>query len=194
MPHSRLVALIFLAILTACATTPPKPAMAPLGVNGPFGYSELPIVQDKTSVTYTGPFIEVTANNPRNDGRLQNELTKTYDLALWRAAQIGQQQGYASLRIDHEQRDSDVDVRDQPIYRSFPNYAYGPPCLGRCYGRPNPFWFDDGYYDVQRYAKARAIIRLSVIYKRQFDPADTGALSIATLLAQMQLKWGNATY
>ncbi len=164
--------------------------MAPLGVNGPFGYSDQPIVQDRTSISYTGPFVAVSANSPRDDGRLQAELTKTYDLALWRAAQLGQQQGYASLKVDREQRDSDVEVSDEPIYRPIPNYAYGP-CWGRCFG--SPWWFND-YYDVQRRAKARAIIHLSIIYKRQFDPAEAGASSIPALLSQMQVKWATATY
>jgi len=165
--------------------------MAPLGVNGPFGYSDQPIVQDRTAITYTGPYIAVDTREPRNDSRLQGELAKTYDLALWRAAQLGQQQGYAGLKIDHDQRDSDVEVRDTPIYQPFPYYAYGP-CLGRCFGRP--FWFNDGFYDVQRTARGRAVIRLSVSYNRQFNPGDAGALSVAALLSQMQVKWGSATY
>lgn len=190
MGRRFLLALFLLGCLSACATVPPKPAMAPLGVNGPFGYSEQPIVQDRTTVTYTGPFVTVNSNNPRNDDRLQGELTKTYDLALWRAAQIGQQQGYAGFKVDHEQRDSDVEVHDTPIYRPFP-YAYGP-CWGRCFGRP--FWFNDGYYDVQRIARGRAVIRISVLYSKQFNPTDNGSLSVAALLSQMQSKWAGATY
>lgn len=186
-----LFGLLILGLLSACATTPPKPAMAPLGVNGPFGYSERPITQDRTTITYTGPFVMVSSSNPRNDGRLQGELSKTYDLALWRAAQLGQQQGYAGLKVDHEQRDSDVNVHDTPIYRPYPYYSYGP-CLGRCYARP--FWFNNGYYDVQRIANARAVIQLSILYSRQFSPTDTGSMSIAALLSQMQAKWATATY
>jgi hypothetical protein len=186
-----LFALLLLGSLTACTTIPPKPAMAPLGVNGPFGYSERPIAENRTTITYTGPFVPVSSGNPRNDGRLQGELDKTYDLALWRAAQLGQQQGYAGLNVDHEQRDSDVDIHDTPIYRPYPLYAYGP-CRYRCFAQP--FWFNDGFYDVQRIARARAVIRLSVLYSRQFNPTETGSLSVAALLSQMQAKWGSATY
>ena len=103
---------------------------------------------------------------------------------------IGQQQGYAGLKVDHDQRDSDVEVHDTPIYRPFP-YAYGP-CWGRCFGRP--FWFDDGYYDVQRIARGRAVIRISVLYSKQFSPTDSGSLSVAALLSQMQSKWASAAY
>jgi hypothetical protein len=191
MSYRKFLAVLLLVTLSACATTPPKPAMAPLGVNGPFGYSDQPIVQDRTSVSYTGPFIAVSVSNPRSDGRLQAEQTKTYDLALWRAAQLGQQQGYASLRVEREQRDNDVEVSDQTVMRPMPNYAYGP-CWGRCYG--NPWWFNDGYYDVERRAKARAIVHLAIVYQRQFNPAEAGTASIAALLSQMEVKWGTATY
>jgi hypothetical protein len=189
------IVLLMLTWLPGCASTPPKPAMAPLGVNGPFGYSDQPIVQDRSSISYTGPFVAVSANNPRDDGQLRAELAKTYDLALWRAAQLGQEQGYAGLKVDREQRDSDVEISDQTVIQPYPNYAYGP-CRGRCYGQPfgSPWWFNDGYYDTQRRAKARAIIHLSVIYQHQFDPAEAGTSSIPALLSQMQVKWATATY
>ena len=183
----QLFAIILLLLLAACASTPPKPAMAPLGTNGPFGYTDRPIVDDKTAVTYTGPYILINTVQPREDSRLQGEIAKTYDLALWRAAQLGQAQGYAGLKVDQEQRDSDVNVWDTPIPSP---YAFGP-CWRGCYNRP--FFYND-YYDVQRSARGRAVIRLTVSYSRQFDPAQTGALSIAAILSQMQVKWATATY
>ncbi|HVJ35247.1 MAG TPA: hypothetical protein VND94_19200 [Terriglobia bacterium] len=183
--------LILMALLPACATTPPKPAMAPLGANGAFGYSDRAIVDDRTMVTYTGAYIPVNVSNPRNDSRLQTELDKTHDLAVWRAAQLGQQQGYAALKIDHEQRDSDIEIHETPVYNPYPNYGFGP-CWRGCYA--HPWWFNDGYYGTQRTARGRAVIRLTIFYERQFDPKESGALSIAALLSQMQVKWGTATY
>src|SRR6185369_1673448 len=91
----QLLAIILLLLLAACASTPPKPAMVPLGSTGPFGYTDRPIVDDKTAVSYTGAYILVNSVEPREDSRLQGEIAKTYDLALWRAAQLGQAQGYA---------------------------------------------------------------------------------------------------
>lgn len=186
-----LALLLLLGFLAACATTPPKPAMAPLGLNGPFGYTDRAIVDDRTLVSYTGAYIAVNASAPRDDSRLQAEFNKTHDLALWRAAQLGQQQGYAGLKVENEQRDSDIEVRDSPVYTPYPTYGYYR-CWRGCFG--NPWWFNDGYYTTQRTARGRAVIRLTVMYTRQYNPDDKGTQSIAALLSQMQTVWGSATY
>jgi hypothetical protein len=68
-----LLALAFL--LSACATPePPKPAMAPFGVNGDFGYSERDLGTDaaghsRIEVTYRGESVKVDPRNPRDDFR-----------------------------------------------------------------------------------------------------------------------------
>jgi hypothetical protein len=190
-PYRLIGLLLLMGWLAGCATTPPQPAMAPLGQNGPFGYSDRPIVADQTTITYTGAYIAVSSSDPRSDARLQGELDKTRDLALWRAAQLGQQQGYAGLRVDNEQRDSDVEVRETPVYTPSPFYGYGR-CWRGCYG--GPWWFNDGYYSTQRWAKARAVIRLTLTYSKQYDPSAKNTQSIAAILSQMQTKWSAATY
>ncbi len=190
-----LIAAALTLMMAGCATTPPKPAMAPLGSNGPFGYSDQPIVDNQTTITYTGPYRMVSTSNPRGDGRLQGELDKTYDLALWRAAQIGQQQGYAGMKVDKEQKDTDVQMNDRPVYMPGPFY-YGPCCFGpyrRFYGPAYPMGFYDDYYTVQREAYARAVVRLSIIYSRTFEPT-SGEISIPATLSGMQTKWGTPTY
>lgn len=191
----RLIATLLVLLAAGCATVPPKPAMAPLGVNGPFGYSEQPIVENRTTITYTGPYRYVSSSNPRKDSRLQGELDKTYDLALWRAAQIGQQQGYAAFKVDKEQRDSDVQVTTRPVYYPAPIYAYRPYGY-RGFYRPyyGPWGFYDDYYGTSRTAQARAVIRLSVLYSRTFNADTEGLISIPDTISRMQTKWGNATY
>lgn len=189
----RFLVLALTLFAAGCASSPPKPAMVPLGSNGPFGYSDQPIVKDQTTVTYTGPYRMVSTTNPRGDGRLQGELDKTYDLALWRAAQIGQEQGYAALKIDKEQKDTDVQVNDRPVYMPGPFY-YGPCCYPyrRFYGPAYPWGYDD--YTVQREAYARAIVRLSISYGRIYQPGEEGQISIPATLSRMQAKWGTPTY
>jgi hypothetical protein len=195
MIRIRLVAIAVLLLATGCASAPPKPAMAPLGVNGPFGYSEQPIVEDRTTITYTGPYRFVNSNNPRGDSRLQGELDKTYDLALWRAAQIGQQQGYVAFKVEKEQRDSDVQVTSRPVYYPAPVYIYRPYGY-RGFYRPyyGPWGFYGDYYGVSRSAQARAVIRLSIRYSRTLDVDKEGLISIPDTLSRMQAKWGSATY
>ena len=203
LTHARflLVAIVFL--VAGCATTPPKPAMAPLGVNGAFGYNEQPIFEDRTSITYTGPYRLVSASNPRGDTGLQRELDKTYDLAVWRAAQLGQAKGYGGFKIGNEQKDTDIQVTNRPVYAPGPFYPYGA-CCGPFYHRYYGPWgyggpwggygYNGGYYDVQREAHGRAVVRLAIIYSKVYDPKDLGQLSIAATLSQMQAKWGTPTY
>jgi hypothetical protein len=200
-----LVAIILLA--AGCASTvPPKPAMAPLGVNGPFGYTEQPIFEDRTSITYTGPYRSVSASSPRSDMGLQREVDKTYDFAIWRAAQIGQAQGYGGFKIGNEQKDTDIQVTNRPVYSPGPIYPYGA-CCGPFYrrfgpwgygptwgGYGGPWGYNDGYYDAPREAHGRAVVRLAVVYSKVYNPDDAGEMSIAATLSQMQQKWGTPTY
>ncbi len=105
------------AILAGCASpAPPKPAMVPLGQIGDFGYSERDLGNDRIEVTYTGAAVRVPVGASRNDAKVQAELAKTHDLALWRAAEIADLRGMAAIKIDKESRDTDV-----PGGRSSPN-------------------------------------------------------------------------
>ncbi|MDY0883123.1 hypothetical protein ACFPL7_09195 [Dongia soli] len=193
MTGIRLIATFLVLLAAGCTSAPPKPAMAPLGSNGPFGYSEQPIVENRTTITYTGPFRYVSANNPRDDSRLKGELDKTYDLALWRAAQIGQQQGFAAFKVEKEQRDSDVQVSTRPVYYPAPMYAYRPYGY-RGFGPHGPWGFYGDYYGTSRSAQARAVVRLYILYSRTFDADTEGLISIPDTLSRMQAKWGSATY
>ena len=195
----RFIVAGLVLLIAGCASAPPKPAMAPLGANGPFGYSEQPIVENRTTITYTGPYRYVSSSNPRKDGRLQGELDKTYDFALWRAAQIGQQQGYAAFKVEQEQRDSDVQVTTRPVYYPAPVYAYRPYGYRGFYRPYGPLFYGPGgfyndYYGTSRSAQARAVIRLSVLYSKTFNADTEGLISIPDTISRMQTKWGSPTY
>ena len=181
--------------------------MAPLGVNGAFGYNEQPVFEDRTSITYTGPYRSVSASNPRGDTGLQRELDKTYDFAVWRAAQVGQAKGYGAFKISSEQKDTDIQVTNRPIYAPGPIYPYGA-CCGPFYRRFGPWgygngfgyggpWgggYDGGYNDVQREAHGRAVIRLAIVYSKTYNPDDAAEMSIPATLSQMQARWGTPVY
>ncbi|TXH34767.1 MAG: hypothetical protein E6Q98_17950 [Rhodospirillaceae bacterium] len=190
----RLIVTALVLLIAGCASAPPKPAMAPLGANGPFGYSERPIVENRTTVTYTGPYRYVSSNNPRDDSRLQGELDKTYDFALWRAAQIGQEQGYAAFKVEQEQRDSDIQVTNRPVYYPAPIYAYRPYGYHGFYRPYYGPWGFYGYHGTSKSAQARAVIRLYVLYSKTFNADTEGLISIPGTISRMQTKWGSATY
>jgi hypothetical protein len=199
----RVLSAILLISLAACAApAPPRPAMVPFGTGGDFGYSSRDVAPDRIEVTYRGDTVRVSVSNPRDDGRTQSELDKAHDLALWRAAQIANERGKAGLKIESENRDSDVEVQRRSYYRPSPFYdpfldPYDDPFWPRRgYYHRRPFWHDDWPYSYQqvRTATARAEITLTVTLYQSYDPKVEGMLSTAETLAKLQAARSGAVY
>ena len=189
----RKLAFCLLLVLGACTTPiPSRPAMAPVGQNGDFGYSERDIGPDRLEVTYRGAAIQVSVRNPRGDGRVQAELDKAHDLALWRAAEVAKARGIAAIRIEQETRNSDIDVRSRPIYR--PEPFYGPFWPGYApYGWRGPY-YDGGYYDEQRWATARAVVSMVVLLSPKLDSGDATLLPVGPTIDRLSKARGQAMY
>lgn len=189
----RKIALGLLLILGACATpAPSRPAMAPVGQNGDFGYSERELGPDRLEVTYRGAAIRVSARDPRGDGRAQAELDKAHDLALWRAAVVAKTRGAAAIRIEQETRNSDIDVRSRPVYR--PGPLYGPfwPGYG-LHGWHHPF-YGGGYYTESRWATARAVVSMVILLSPKVEAGDATLLPVATTIDRLSKARGQAMY
>jgi hypothetical protein len=187
-----LAAALLAALVAACSTTPPKPAMVPLGQTGDFGYSERDLGPDRIEVTYTGATIPVSASQGRNDSRVQAELAKIHDLALWRAAQVADQRGMAAMKIENETRDSNVNVTQQYVQRYSPFYDPFWPRRHFCCGP----WYDDDpfYYQPVRRANAQSVSRLTVLLLKQYDPKDATQLSVKDTLTKLQTARAGAVY
>ena len=197
----RVLTAVLLISLAACATPVPKPAMVPLGTGGDFGYSSKDLGPDHVEVTYRGDEVTVSVSNPRDDSRTKAELDKAHDLALWRAAQIAQERGKAGLKIDNENRDSDIEVQRRSYYRPSPFYdpfwdAYDDPFWPRHSFYRRPFLHDDWPYAYQQVqtASARAEIKLTVTLYEAFDPKVEGMLSTAETLSKLQAARSGAVY
>jgi hypothetical protein len=190
----RTFALCLLMILGACATpAPTRPAMAPAGQNGDFGYSERDLGPDRVEVTYRGAAIRVSAGNPRADARVQQELDKAHDLALWRAAQIAKTRSMVGIRIEQETRNSDIDVQTHPIYRPGPMFGPFWPSNRRYYGWHGPF-YDDGYYDVQRWATARAVVSIVILLSPKVDASDPTLLPVDATIDRLSKARAQSMY
>jgi hypothetical protein len=196
----RVLPAVLLIFLAACVTpAPPRPAMVPFGTGGDFGYSSRDVAPDRVEVTYRGDTVSVSVSNPREDGRTQMELDKAHDLALWRAAQIANERGKAGLKIENENRDSDVEVQQRSYYRPSPYYdpfwdPYDDPFWPHY--RRRPYFYGDWPYSYQqvRTATARAKITLTVILYQNFDPKIDGMLSTAETLAKLKAARSGAVY
>ena len=107
---------MLLGVVTGCASAPPQPAMVPIGAAGEFGYSERDIGEDRIEVSYIGAAIRVSSHQLRNNSRVADEQVKVHDLALWRGAQIADQRGMAAMKIENEERETDVELTKQYIH------------------------------------------------------------------------------
>ena len=190
-------ALVFLAVVAGCASAPPQPAMVPIGETGEFGYRERDIGEDRIEVSYIGAAIRVSSHQLRNDSRVADEQAKVHDLALWRGAQIADQRGMAAMKIENEERETDVELTKQYIQPLAP-FGYGPYRYhrygyGYCCG---PSWFyDDDYYNQPvRRAYARAVSTLTIALLREHDPADATQLPVKETLTHLQTKRAGAVY
>lgn len=189
-------AIVAAALVVACATPPPKPAMVPLGQTGEFGYSERDLGQDRIEVTYAGANIRVSSSAGRDDARVKAEQAKIHDLALWRAAQIADERGMAAMRIENETRDTDVEVTRQYVQRFAP-FGYAHPYYWRRHGYccgPSWFYDDPFYYQPVRRAHAQAVTTLTVQLLKQYDPNDTTQLPVKETLARLQSTRAGAVY
>lgn len=195
--RARIIAAVLAAALVgACATPAPKPAMVPLGQTGEFGYSDRDLGQDRIEVTYTGANIRVSASEGRDDSRVTAEEAKIHDLALWRAAQIADQRGMAAMRIENETRDTDVEVTRQYVQRFVP-YGYAHPFYWRHHGYCcGPTWFYDDpfYYQPVRRAHAQAVTTLTVQLLKQYDPNDTTQIAVDQTLERLRAERSGAVY
>lgn len=189
-------AVVAAVILAACTTPPPpKPAMVPLGQSGDFGYAAHDLDAGRIEVTYTGAVVRVPADATREDAKVKAELAKTYDLALWRAAQIAEERGMAAIKIEKEVRDTDIQVFRQLVPRSSPlgyrpyywnHYGY--------YGRPSWFYDDPIYYQPVRRGAGRVTTTLTVTLLKSLDPRDPTQLSVADTLARLKTARAGAVY
>ena len=187
------------ALAGCAAPVPPRPAMAPLGANGDFGYSERDLGADKVEVTYRGAAVQVSPANPRKDSRTEAELDKAHDLALWRAAEIATARGKAGLKVESETRNSDVVVQQRSYYR--PNPYYDPffspfddpfwPGYSRPFG---PFHGPAYAFQTVHMATTRAEVTLTITLYPNFDPKADGMLSADETLALMKASRSGAVY
>jgi hypothetical protein len=194
-----LSALLGVLALGACSTpVPPKPAMVPLGQTGDFGYSARDLDPNRIEVTYTGASVKVPTDASRNDPRVQAELAKTRDLALWRAAQIASERGMAAMKIEKESSDTDVKVRRDYVQRPYP-FAFGPGfCCGyRHYGYyGSPWWFNDYpyYYAPVKRAAGRVTTTLTLQLFKTMSAEDSTQLSVADTLSKLKTERTGAVY
>jgi hypothetical protein len=199
----RAIPLLLLAFSVAwtlggCAEryAPPRPAMVAFGSVGDFGYSETRLADDRYQVRYVEPRLRVSTNKTERDTAIAAAKQRSYDLALWRAAQLAVDRGFAALSVVQDRRDADVDVTTRRVYGASPFVGFG------YYGSPGwdhgpwfPYHYGYPYYPYYPYERASASARVSVMLQVRFlRTAGDGAVDAAATIETMQRRYAGATF
>ncbi len=200
----RLACLLFAVAATAgCSSTQTQPvlvpAMAALSTTGDYGWSESALAPDRYEVSFVTPSLSAHGDADADYG-LIGERQRTYDLALWRAAQLAQEKGYPALQVESESRDVEVDIVDPPgppPYVSAPlRTMSGPPCRWDC-GRPIGYWgdpyfnpaYDNWYRRAHSSGRVAATLTVKLLSQRT-----AGAQDAAATAERMRGTYQSATF
>lgn len=158
--RQKVAALIGSALLAGCVSIPPPPLLTPLAVAGSFGYTEMPLGGDRFSVTYLAPPRLTSRYGSARETDAQATRTLAFDMAVWRAAQLAEAQGFAGFRISD--RRSDVDTYPDPLSQPFDPW----PCW-ECRRFGFPYYADPYRGSPFIYLETRVTITVQMLH----DPA-----------------------
>ena len=146
------------ALLAACQSVPPRPLYQPLEAGAAFGYADRQIDDTHWEVTYAGPRYRASYSDSKRDAETGAARDQSYDLALWRAAQIALEHNRPSFAVVSERRDVDhsteVSRRYSPFY-----YPYGFRHPGY-WGGYWPWYYDD--YSVRSFGEATVTLTVDL--------------------------------
>ena len=114
----RIVGLALVAALAGCQVGPRAPLMSPLEAGGDYGHSDRQLSERRYEVSYLGPSVRTSLApaNREEDAEVARGLA--YDLALWRAAELALENGFAAFAVEDSRADVDVEVIEDGPYFS----------------------------------------------------------------------------
>ena len=155
--RQALAALIGAALLAGCVGAPPPPLLTPLAIAGSFGYAEAALGGDRASVTYIAPPRLTSPYGTARETDAQATRTLAFDMAVWRAAQLAEAQGFAGFRISD--RRSDVDTYPDPLSQPFDPW----PCW-ECRRFGFPYYADPYRGSPFAYLQTRVTITVQMLH------------------------------
>jgi hypothetical protein len=168
----RLALVSLLCLLAACAAGPQAPLLSPLDVAKRYGYTEATLGPAKIQVTYVGPSRQSSVYASEREPDANAARTQAYDLAVWRAAQIALERGFAGFHVDSSRADIET-TYDDPF--SDPFYGpFGPP-YGPYFGSPfrRRLWGYPGFYPAYNpFAYIQARVTIDVTLLQALGPGD----------------------
>lgn len=135
----RLIGCVALGLLAvtvyACAPLPARPLFSEWHRDYEFGYSDKRLGPARIQVTYRTPFVRTTRNIGQRSEQTGRIIGLSFDLALWRAAEIAVRDGFSAFRVGARHSKSTIDDQGEEI--SAPRFGLAHPRGGfRIIGSP----------------------------------------------------------
>jgi len=161
-------------LLSACATEPVYPLLTPVDIAHSFGYADSRLPDGRYEVSYVAPAQEGYGYRFDQGPTERQNKSLAYDMAIWRAAQIAQSQGYRGFSVADTKSNSDIQQR-----AGFYDDPWGPgwgPGWGSGYWgwRRPPFGWNDYYYNPPQ-TTVQVQVKLAVALSNDLKPGDYDA-------------------
>ncbi len=169
----RPAALAVLALagvsLGSCAGGPSYPLLTPVDVARSFGFSDTRLPDGRYEVSYVAPAMQGFGYRYDQSPTEKQGKSLAFDMAIWRAAQIAEAQGFQGFSVADTKSNSDIQQRA----------AYYDDPWGPAWG-PGPYWglrrppFGWGDYNPPE-TSVQVEVKLAVTLSNDLKPGDYNA-------------------
>jgi hypothetical protein len=178
--HAAIAALATLGVLLGgCATGPNYPLLTPVDVARSFGFSDTRLPDGRYEVSYVAPALQGYGYRYDQGPSEKQGKSLAFDMAIWRAAQIAQSQGFQGFSVADTKSNSDIQQRSA---------YYDDPWGGPSWG-PGPYWgryrspYGWGDYNPPE-TSVQVEVKLSVALSNSLKPGDYNAAEAIQQLRQ----------
>jgi len=159
-------------LLGGCATGPAYPLLTPIDVAHSFGFSDRRLADGRYEVSYVAPTLQGFGYRFDQSPAERQGKSLALDMAIWRAAQIAQAQGYQGFSVADTQSNSDIQQRSA--------YYDGP--WGPGWGRHRAPFGWDAYNPPE--TSVQVEVKLAVALSNSLKPGDYNAADAIQQLRQ----------
>jgi len=165
-------------LLAGCATGPTYPLLTPVDVAHSFGFSDTRLADGRYEVSYVAPPLQGYGYRFDQSPTEKQGKSLALDMAIWRAAQIAQAQGFQGFSVADTKSNSDIQQRS----------AYYDDPWGPGWG-PGPYWgrhrppFGWGDYNPPE-TSVQVEVKLAVALSNSLKPGDYNAADAIQQLRQ----------
>jgi hypothetical protein len=164
--------------------------MVAWSATGDYGYADEQIGPDRFRITYISPRLRADID-PDNSHGLEGERGRVDDLALWRAAQLAREKGYAAFVVEQDNRDIDVTIHRDRVYPAAPYpLLFGGPWHWRGGYWPYGYWTDSpGGYRESAVGRVKSELTVRMLRVRAANSLETSAI-----LDRLRKQYGAARF